>query len=160
MLMEAVSETAYVTPRGLIKIESEVAYLRGVKRLEIVERLHDAVGGGDSPIDNTEYLAVQEELALVDGRILDLEHILRYAELIQPSEVDGIIRLGSTVIVQEEGAELETFTLVGAAEANPSDGMISNLSPVGRALLNHTIGNEVEVQTPNGTLRFRIIAVK
>ena len=158
MLMEKVAETAYITPRGMARIEAEVARLKGDRRLEIIERLQDAKTSGD-PIDNTEYMAVEEELALLDGRIHELEYILRHAELILPGEVDGIIRLGSTVVVQQEGANLETFTLVGPAEAYPSDGMISNKSPLGRTLLNHTFGDEVEVETPDGLLRFRIFAV-
>ena len=160
MLLNKMNETAYVTPRGIIKIEAELAQLQTVKLPDIIERLQDSMAGGDG-IDNTEYINVQEEMALVNGRIRELEHILRHAELIQPGEVDGIIRLGSVVVVQEEGAEgIETYELVGPAEANPSDGLISNQSPLGRALLNHTIGNDVEVQAPDGPMRFRIIAVK
>ena len=158
MPLETVAETAYITPKGMTRIEAEVARLKGDKRTDIIERLQDAKTGGD-PIDNTEYMAVQEELAILDGRIYDLEYILRNATLILPGEVDGIIRLGSTVVVQQENADLETYTLVGSAEANPSDGMISNKCPLGRALQNHTIGDEVEVQTPDGLQRFRIIAV-
>lgn len=158
MLLEIGTETAYITPRGMARIEAEVARLKGDKRLEIIERLQDAKTGGD-PIDNTEYMAVEDELALLDGRIYELEYILRHAELILPGEVDGIIRLGSTIVVQEEGSGLETYTLVGPAEANPSEGMISNKCPLGQALLNHTIGDEVEIETPDGSMRFRIIAV-
>lgn len=158
MPLEEVVETAYITPKGMAKIEAEVERLKGDKRFEIIERLQETRTGGDG-LDNTEYIAAQEELAVLDGRIQDLEEILRHAELILPGEVDGIIRLGSTVVVQEEGSALETFTLVGHAEANPSEGMISNKCPLGRALLNHTIGDEVEVITPGGLMRFHIIAV-
>lgn len=158
MSSEQVVETAYITPRGMAKIEAEVERLKGDKRFEIIERLQETRTGGDG-LDNTEYIAAQEDLAVLDGRIQDLEDILRHAELILPGEVDGIIRLGSTVILQEDGADLETYTLVGPAEANPSEGMISNKCPLGRALLNHTIGDEVEVHTPGGLTRFHIIAV-
>lgn len=158
MELDIVAETAYITPRGMARIEAEVERLKGDKRLEIIERLQDARYGGDG-LDNTEYIAAQEELAILDGRIQDLEDILRHAELILPGEVDGVIRLGSTVVVQEEGADLETYTLVGPAEANPTEGMISDKCPLGRALLNHTIGDEVEIETPEGRVRFRIIAV-
>jgi transcription elongation factor GreA len=157
MKIEA-AETAYITPRGKTKIEAEVERLKGPIRLEIIDRLQDTKTGGDG-IDNTEYITALEEMAMLELRINQLEDILRHAELIMPGEVDGIIRLGSTVIVQEEGADLETYTLVGPAEANPSEGMISNQCPLGRALLNHTIGEEVKVNTPDGPMRFRIIAV-
>jgi transcription elongation factor GreA len=159
MLLNKEDELTYVTPRGIVKIEAELARLQHEKRPEIVERLQDTRTGSDG-IDNTEYLAVLDELAHVDGRIHELEYILHHVELIKPGEIDGIIRIGSTIVVQEEGAGLETYTLVGSAEANPSEGLISNQSPLGRALLNHTIGNDVEVQAPDGMLRFRIIAVK
>ena len=159
MTLDNVSDTAYITPRGYAKIETELKRLRNTKRPELIEQLHETSAGGDG-LDNTEYLFVQDELALVDGRIQELDYILRNAELIQPGEVDGIIHLGSTVVVQEVGAELETYTLVGPAEANPCEGCISNRSPLGRALLEHTIGDEVEIETPDGSLCFRIIAVK
>jgi transcription elongation factor GreA len=158
MLLEKAAETAYITPRGMARIETELARLIGDRRLEIVERLQDARTGGDG-IDNTEYIAALEELAMLDIRIRELEDIMRHAELILPGEVDGIIHLGSTVVVQEEGANLETYTIVGPAEANPSEGMISNRCPLGRALLDHTIGDKVEVLTPDGRMHFRIIAV-
>ena len=159
MMSNLKTQAAYVTPKGLARIEAELEMLKNDRLLDVIDRLHDAMAGGDG-LDNTEYLAVQEEFALVNGRIQDLEFILRHAELIQPGGVDGIIRLGSTVVVQESGADLETYTLVGPAEANPCDGSISDRSPLGRALLNHTIGDEVEVQAPDGLMRFRIIAVK
>ncbi len=158
MVADSVSEIAYITPQGIAKIEEKLAYLKDVKRLDIVERLHDAMAGGDG-IDNSEYLLVQEELALVNGRIQELEYILRHAELIQLGDFGGIIQLGSTVVIQEDGADLETYTLVGPAEANPSEGLISNRSPLGRALLDHTIGDELQVETPEGPVHFRIIAV-
>ena len=158
MLLKEAADTAYITPKGYAKIESELTRLRDDKRIDIVERLHDAMAGGDG-IDNTEYLLCLEELALVEGRIRELEHILRNAEVIQPGEVDGSIHIGSTVVIQEENAALETYTIVGPAEANPCEGCISNRSPLGRALLNHTIGEEVEIETPDGLMCFRIIAV-
>jgi transcription elongation factor GreA len=153
------ADTAYVTPGGLARIERELADLKEVKRPEIVERLHDAQGGGDG-IDNTELLSVQEELALIDGRIQELAYILRHVQLIKPGTIDGIIRLGSVVVIQEEGVEnVETYTIVGSTEASPMDGLISEQSPLGRAILNHTIGDNVEVHAPGGLMRFRIIAV-
>lgn len=156
--MESISEIAYVTPQGMAKLEAELDILRNVKLVDISDRLHEAMVGGDS-IDNTEYLLVQEELAHVEGRILELEYILRHAELIQPGEMDGTIHLGSTVAIQGEEGELETYTLVGPTEANPSVGLISDRSPLGRALLNHTTGDEVKINTPDGPLTFRIIGV-
>ena len=158
MLHEMTHEVAYVTPKGLAKIEKELDYLQRVKLAEVAERLHDTRAGGDL-VDNIEYMAAEDDMAFVKGRIANLQAILRHAEIIQPGAVDGIIRLGSTVMVQEKDADLETYILVGPAEADPTEGLISNLSPLGRALINHTIGDDVEVAAPDGQLRFRICAV-
>jgi transcription elongation factor GreA len=150
--------TNFITQKGVTKIETEILHLKNNKRPEVLERLQDSLAGGDN-IDNTEYLTVLDELAFVDGRIQDLVYILHNAELIQPGEIDGTIRLGNTVIIQEAGAEIETYTLVGPTEANPWEGFISNESPLGSALINHTIGDEIEITAPDGVMRFRIIAV-
>ena len=148
----------YMTTRGQTRLETELTYLRSQKRADIVERLHDAEGG--DWLDNVEYITIQDELSLVDGRIAELDHMLRFAEIIQLGEPDGKIHLGNTVIVQEPDAIPETYTIVGLAEANPDEGLISNQSPLGRALLNHQIGDTVLVQTPHdGVLEFRILAV-
>ena len=152
-----VNDPSYLTAKGIAKIEAELAHLKQVKRLDITDQLHDAMAGGDS-IENSEYLLVQQELALVAGRIRELEYTLCHAELIQPNGSGGIIQLGSTVVVQEEEAEPESYTLVGPAEADPCAGCISNRSPLGRALLDHSVGDEVEIETPDGLMRFRIMS--
>lgn len=156
--MDSISDVAYITPRGLAKVEAELDVLRNVKLVDISDRLHEAMVGGDS-IDNTEYLLVQEELAHLEGRILELEYILRHAELIQPCETDGLIHLGRTVTLQGEAGEVETYTLVGPTEANPSEGLISDRSPLGRALLNRTSGDEVTIETPDGPFTYRVTGV-
>ena len=148
----------YMTTRGQTRLENELAHLRTNKRAELVERLHDAEGG--DWLDNVVYMTIQGELSLVDGRIAELDHMLRFAEIIQLGEPDGKIHLGNTVVVQEPDAPPETYTIVGSAEANPDEGLISNQSPLGRSLLNHQIGDTVLVQTPgDGVLEFRILAV-
>jgi len=160
MLLNQTPKSIFITARGLTKIEAELAFLRQVKRPEIIDRLQDARSGGDS-IDNTEYISVEDELAFVDGRIFELDHILRYAELIEPcASADGIVRMGSTVMVQESGGDIETYTLVGPAEADPCEGLISNESPLGRALLNHCVGDVVDVKAPEGMKRFHILSAQ
>lgn len=155
---QTINQPFYMTTRGQTRLENELAFLRTTKRLDIVERLHDAEGG--DWLDNVEYITIQDELSLVDGRIAELDHMLRFAEIIQPGEPDGKIHLGNTVVVQEPDEPPETYTIVGSAEANPDEGLISNLSPLGRALLNHQIGDIVMVQTPSdNVLHFRILAV-
>jgi transcription elongation factor GreA len=104
-------------------------------------------------------IPARDEAALLQNRILDLQEMLRNAEIIQLGEADGKVHLGNTVALQTNGEPLESYTIVGRAEANPCEGCISNESPLGRALLDHVVGDDVTVTTPLGELQFRIIAV-
>ncbi len=147
-----------MTERGRQKIQDQLDQLRHVVLPELAELLHDAREGGDS-IDNTEYIYLVEELESIETWIHELEHMLNYAELIQPGSPTGQVRLGSTVTVQEKDGTPESYTIVGPAEANPDEGLISNKSPLGRTLLDHRVGEDVTADTPDGQLTFRIIAV-
>ena len=149
----------YVTPEGLKKLEDELEHLRTVKRQEVAQRLHEAMEDGEL-IENAEYEAAKNEQAFVEGRILELEHMLAQAQLIEPGKSTGVVGIGSTVVIQENREAPETYTIVGAAEANPRDGLISNESPLGQALLDHKAGDEVDVRAPAGNLRFRIVKIK
>lgn len=151
-------ETFYITPQGVAKVKAELEHLRNVKRPEIIERLQDAKGGSDW-MDNTEYIAIQDELAFVDGRIYELEDMLRYAEIIEDGEDNSIVNVGNTVVIEDDEGQLETYTIVGTVEADPSRGLISNHSPTGGALLGHEVGDEVTVETPGGVIHYRIVAV-
>jgi transcription elongation factor GreA len=153
------NNAVYVTREGLKKLEEELDYLRTVKRQEVAQRLHEAMEDGEL-IENAEYEAAKNEQAFVEGRILELEHMLAQAQLIEPKKSKGVVHIGSTVVVKEDGKKPETYTIVGAAEANPKEGLISNESPLGRALLDHKVGDEVEVEAPAGTLRFQIVKIK
>jgi len=153
------NSTVYVTPEGLKKLEDELEHLRTVKRQEVAQRLHEAMEDGEL-IENAEYEAAKNEQAFVEGRILELEHMLAQAQVIEPGKSTGVVGIGSTVVIQEDGKPAETYTIVGAAEANPRDGLISNESPMGQALLDHKVGDDVDVRTPAGTLRFRIVKIK
>jgi transcription elongation factor GreA len=149
----------YVTAEGFKKLEEELENLRTVKRAEVAQRLHEAMEDGEL-IENAEYEAAKNEQAFVEGRILELEHTLAVAKVIEPGAPSDIVRIGSTVVVQEDGKKAEEYKIVGAAEASPKDGLISNESPLGKSLLDHRAGDEVEVKAPAGTLRFRIVKVK
>jgi transcription elongation factor GreA len=147
----------YITSKGITELKEELAYLRNVKRLEIIDRLHDAKGGGDW-MDSTEYVLIEEELAFVNGRIQELEDMLDHAHLIG-TELDAtIINVGDSVVIQDSDGELEEYTIVGVAEANPGKGLISNESPLGRALLGHTVNDEVVFKAPAGEMRYRVVA--
>jgi transcription elongation factor GreA len=149
----------YVTQEGLKKLEEELETLRTSKRQEVAQRLHEAMEDGEL-IENAEYEAAKNEQAFVEGRILELEHMLAVAKVIEPGGPSDLVRIGSTVVVQEDGQKSEEYKIVGAAEANPKEGLISNESPLGKALIDHRAGDEVEVKAPAGNLRFRVVKVK
>jgi len=153
--------TTFLTKEGFQKLQEELDYLRSVKRQEVADRLHEAMEGGEL-IENAEYEAAKNEQAFVEGRIQELEVLLATARVIEENEKvrAGLIQVGSTVTIQEEGFDAETYTIVGAAEANPRDGKISNESPIGKAILNRRAGEEVQVDAPAGSYKVRILKVK
>lgn len=151
----------FLTKAGKQKLEDELEYLRVEKRAEVANRLHEAMEGGEL-IENAEYEAAKNEQAFVEGRIQELEIILASARLIDEKEKDksGSIQVGSTITISEDGADPEQFTIVGAAEANPREGKISNESPIGKAILNHHAGEELNVEAPGGMFKVKIIKVE
>lgn len=153
------NQAVYLTADGLKKLEEELQHLRTVRRKNVAQRLHEAMEGGEL-IDNAEYEAAKNEQAFIEGRIIELDHMLASAKLIQPSRAGDVVMIGNTVVVKQEGGKKETFTIVGAAEANPKEGLISNESPLGQALLNRKVGDEVEVAAPAGVLHFYIVKIK
>jgi transcription elongation factor GreA len=153
------NNAVYLTVDGLKKLEEELENHRTVRRQEVAQRLHEAMEGGEL-IDNAEYEAAKNEQAFIEGRILELEHLLATAKLIEPSKSKDVVNIGSTVVVKQDGKKRETFTIVGAAEADPKEGLISNESPLGQALLNQAVGDEVEVKAPAGVLSFKIVKIK
>jgi transcription elongation factor GreA len=151
--------TTFLTRDGYRKLQEELDYLRTYKRQEIAERLHDAMDGGEL-IENAEYEAAKNEQAFVEGRIKELEILLATARVIdENAPTVESVQVGSTVTIQEEGADLEVYTIVGAAEANPAAGRISNESPLGKALLNHKVGERVQVDAPAGAFSVTISKV-
>jgi transcription elongation factor GreA len=152
------SDQTFLTKDGLKKLEEELNFLRTVRRSQVAERLHDAQEDGEL-IENAEYEDAKNEQAFVEGRILTLESMLSSAVLIDSSRPAGVVSLGSKITIKEPGSKPEVFTLVGAAEANPKSGLISNESPLGKALLGRKIGDDVKVNAPSGTLSFRVVAI-
>ena len=113
-------------------------------------------------IENAEYEAAKNEQAFVEGRIQELELLLATAQIIEENnkgKKNDAIQVGSKVTIKEGNFEAETFTIVGAAEANPRDGKISNESPIGKAILSHKVGDVVKVETPGGTYNVKIVKV-
>lgn len=156
--MTIFDKPVYVTDQGIVDLEKELEYLLTIKRPDTVERMQEAKGGGDW-MDQTEYMLIEEELAHVDGRIQEVQYMLNHAQLIQPGNDDNIVNIGETVIIQPDDGEPESYTIVGIAEADPAAGFISNESPLGRALLDHKVGDEVVVHAPAGDMHYRIVQV-
>lgn len=152
--------TPFLTREGYAKLQEELEYLRTKKREEIAQRLHEAMEGGEL-IENAEYEAAKNEQAFVEGRIKELEYLLASAKIIEEGGTHGnVVQVGSRVTIQEEGAEPEVYTIVGAAEANPVLGRISNESPLGKALIGKKAGDNVQVDAPQGSFRVTVLKVE
>jgi transcription elongation factor GreA len=150
----------YITAEGLKKLEEELEHLRSVRRQEVALRLREAIQGGDELIDNAEYEAAKNEQAFVEGRIIELERMLAKAQIIEHKKKSDTIEIGSTVTIKEGNKKPEIFTIVGAAEADPKNGLISNESPLGSALLSKQVGDTVEVEAPDGVIHFKVVKIK
>jgi len=147
-----------LTKDGLERLKGELKNLQTVRRAEIAQRIHDSkelVGAQNAP----EYEDARNEQAFVEGRILTLENIIQNAEIIEEAHDHLHVRLGSTVTVLNHEGTKEHYTIVGSAEADPKEGRISNESPVGLALLDKNVGDEVQVKAPAGTRRWTIVSV-
>lgn len=153
------SKKIYLTKDGLGDLKKEYEELSKVKRPDILERVSQARSMGDLS-ENAEYVAAREELSFIDGRIDELEELIKQAVLIQDSHPKGnhVVKLGSTVTVNVRGKK-EMFTVVGEWEADPKEKKISHESPLGKALLGKKIGEKVEVEAPAGKLAYTIVSV-
>ena len=150
----------YVTEDDLREIKAELEYLKTVKREEISLKLEAAISQGDLK-ENADYHAAKEEQGFVEGRIRDLEDSLRRAQVIEDSGPSDVVRVGSTVQVSEEGFdEIEQYSIVGPHGADPGNGLISNESPMGSALLGARVGDIVTVETPAGEIRFEVRTIE
>jgi transcription elongation factor GreA len=148
----------FLTPEGLAKLERELEYLRTVRRQEVAERIQTAKELR-STVSSPEYEDAKNEQGFVEGRILELERIIKNAVIIHPETAD-LVQLGSKVTVRHQDGSEEHYTIVGRAEVDPGEGKISNESPVGKALLGKRVGDEVEVTVPAGVLKLTITEIK
>jgi transcription elongation factor GreA len=149
----------YLTREGLGDLKKEFEELSKVKRPDVLARVSQARSMGDLS-ENAEYVAAREELSFIDGRIDELEELIKQAVLIQESHIKGnhVVKLGSTVTVHIKGKK-EVFTLVGEWEADPKEKKISHESPLGKALIGKEVGQKVEVEAPAGKLGYTIVSV-
>lgn len=150
-----------LTYEGLKKLEEELELLRGPKRMEIKERIKVALSFGDIS-ENSEYDEAKNEQAYVEGRIAQIETMLKHARVIDEEDVSTEkVTIGSKVrLLDMEYDEEIVYTIVGSTEADPSRFKISNESPVGSALMQKKKGNVVEVVVPDGILKFKILKIE
>lgn len=150
----------YLTPEGAAKIKAELKELVEVKRPEIAQRLREAIQMGDLS-ENADYIMAKEDQAFLEGRILELQELLSSATIIKDEgHSTSVVGMGNKVTVQEGGSSPEVYTLVGAKEADPRSGRISNESPIGRVLLGKRVGDTVKVETPAGAIKLKIVSIE
>jgi transcription elongation factor GreA len=149
-----------LTREGLRQLEEELDQLIRVRREQVAERIRQAREFGDIA-ENAEYTEAKNEQSLVEGRIATLEAMIRNAVVIENEpRQEGVAAVGARVVVEFEDGDRTTYSIVGPAEADPLHGRISNESPLGRALIGHRAGDEVEWSSPSGTSRVKILAVE
>ena len=154
------NQPVYLTPEGLKKIKDEVEYLTTTRRREVAQMIAEAKAEGDIS-ENAGYDEAKTAQGFLEGRIRELEHLLKNAQVIaETKENKNTVTLGRTVIVREVGTDLEEeYTIVGPPEASPAEGRISNESPMGKALIGKKVGQVVKVTSPGGLIEFEIIKV-
>jgi transcription elongation factor GreA len=153
-------EQPYLTSEGAARLKDELARLKGPEREAIAARLRAAISQGDLS-ENADYHKAKEDQAFLEGRIQELEYLLKNAIIIEGSSgIKDRVEVGARVTVQEEDFPPETYHLVGAKEADPRNGKISNESPIGRALLGGKVGDIVSAETPGGAVRLKILKIE
>ncbi|OGO26172.1 MAG: transcription elongation factor GreA [Chloroflexi bacterium RBG_16_54_11] len=153
-------QETYLTSEGAAKLKAELEELKGPQRDEMAKRLRSAIQMGDLS-ENADYHKAKEDQAFMEGRIQELEYLLKHATIIDASEVStDTVQVGARVTVQEGDYPAETYYLVGAKEADPRSGKISNESPIGSALLGGRVGDEVTAITPGGEIKLKILKIE
>lgn len=152
-------EKQFLTAKGAAKLRKELEALKGPGRAEIAERLRRAVRQGDLS-ENADYTNAKEQQAFLEGRILELETLLRNATIVERPGSSGQVEIGSTVVVSEDGQNKSTFLIVGAKEASPREGRISHESPIGKALMGKKVGETAQAETPGGRIRLKLLEVR
>ncbi|MFC1959271.1 transcription elongation factor GreA [Chloroflexota bacterium] len=153
------ADEVYLTSDGADELRLELNELINVKRLQLAQKLKDAKEMGDLS-ENADYIDAKEQQGFLEGRIRYIENILRSATIVSESDVSSDrVQVGSTVTIQAKGEPPETYSIVGAAEANPLEGKVSNESPLGAALLGAQVGDKVTYEAPVGQLKFKVVEI-
>lgn len=156
--MNAAKKDFYLTADGITKLKEELDDLVMNQRPKIAGRLKEAKEYGDLS-ENAQWDDAKDQQAFVEGRISEIENILKHAVVIEQPKDKNIVGLGSVVHVEVEDG-VQQYTIVGSPEANPEEGKISNESPIGKALIGAKRGDQIEVETPSGNLTFKIKQIK
>ncbi len=151
------SKKYLLTQEGLMKLNEELKVLVNEKRKEVIERIREAAAHGDLS-ENADYAQAREEQSFIEGRIQEIEDMIKNAEIITASTQHSTVTIGSTVKVKTNGQE-KTYAIVGSNEANPTEGKISNESLVGRALLGKKAGDKIKVTAPAGEVEYEILSI-
>lgn len=159
--MASNDEPVYLTESGLQKIKDELDHLVNVRRREVAQMIAEAKAEGDIS-ENAGYDEAKTQQGFLEGKVKELENVVKYAQIIEEGETPkNVVGLGRTVVIQEEGTtEKETYAIVGSLEAAPTDGRISNESPMGKALIGKKKGDKVDVTTPGGKIVFKVLKIE
>jgi transcription elongation factor GreA len=147
----------YLTKERLEEFKTELEELKNTKRNDVAQRLKAAKEYGDLS-ENSEYAEAREEQATVEGRIFELEEVLKSAVIIEKGDGSGVIQVGSVVTIKK-GDKTSVYTIVGKYEAKPEEGRISDESPLGKAFLKHKVGDKINVTTPAGQMTYEILKI-
>lgn len=149
------TQQTYLTPEGLAKLEAELEELRTVRRLDVAARIQRAkeIGG---TVDNAEYDEAKNDQAFIEGRILTLEAMVKNAVIIEQHKPSSTVQVGSTVTIVDDKNNERDYTIVGSQETDPAKNRISNVSPIGKALLGKRVGQVAEVHVPAGRIRLKV----
>ena len=157
--LQLMTNDVHITPEGLEAVRKELAELIDVRRPNIVSKIKAARELGDLS-ENFEYHAAKNEQGMMEARIKELEAIIKNHVIIETRAATGVVSMGSTVRFSEDGQDEETYRIVGPAEADPKAGRVSYESALGKALIGHRVGDEVEIRTPNGMYVVRIAGIE
>jgi len=153
------SKPNYLTPEGKAKLIAELETLKGPRRDELALRLRSAIQMGDLS-ENADYHKAKEDQGFLEGRIQEIEAILRNPVIIEKTQARGVVSIGSFVTIQERDLDPETYHLVGPTEADPRNGKISHESPIGSALMDKKVGDFAEAETPGGKIKFKVVKIE
>ncbi len=149
----------YLTSEGAQKLQEELKDLTGPRRVDIAKRLRNAISMGDLK-ENAEYISTKEDQAFLEGKIAELQQILKIAIIVEGNGGNEQVNIGSTVVVVIDGEAPQTYKLVGIKEADPRNGKISNESPIGSSLMGKRVGDTATAETPGGDLSMEIQEIR